>query len=667
MENNNLAELIKYLAADGDFLKIVREIFIDITNDIGLEDIELYQISPDGGLCHRILYVSDGKDTDTSMGEQRGVEEIIQSTEENDGAAAFPVFIRDEIAMYVIAHNDGFTNEIINRLVKMTLLIQNIAANKNFKDSLASSYKVLENALDRIPIGVAVLDYTNRTILLMNKVAAESEAVQNAMGIGLEKYLETGKTLIEEIYEDRTGLWFDVEFTDLVWINGDKVLICTTIDVTQKIKNQQRIEYQANNDYLTGLFNRMKCERDLSEIIKSAIEKERKGILIFLDLDNFKQVNDGLGHQYGDMLLQEIATAIQSVDAIKNNCYRMGGDEFVIIIRPEYFKSVSEIVDTISKRFNESWHIMDVDYYCTMSMGLAVFPDHGKDVDEIIKKADYAMYEAKKKGKNRYLWYTDEDEKNKNNKTEFETSIKDMVGNNFQDFEIHYQPVVDTEGNICGAEALVRINSGNMGRLMPAEFLPVAEYLGIMNRIGNHVFREACLTLARWNEKNPEFKMFINMAPTQLMVSKAAEQIINMVKETGANLGNVYCEVSENTDFRDADTALSTMEILNAYGINISLDDFGTGAMSLDFLKRSKASVIKFDASFTKHNSKPDFCKTILNTIISVARELAIDIAFIGIENAEQRNLAVEKGADYLEGFYYGAALPKEEFETRWL
>lgn len=345
MENNNFAELIKYLAADGDFLKIVREIFIDITNDTGLKDIELYQISPDGGLCHRILYVSDGKDTDTSMGEQRKIEEIIQSTEENDGAAAFPVFIRDEIAMYVVVHNDGFSDEVINQLVKMTLLIQNIAANKNFKDSLASSYKVLESALDRIPIGVAVLDYTNRTILLMNKVAAESEAVQNAMGIGLEKYLETGKTLIEEIYEDRTGLWYDVEFTDLVWINGDKVLICTTIDVTQKIKNQQRIEYQANNDYLTGLFNRMKCERDLSEIIKSAIEKGRKGIVIFLDLDNFKQVNDGLGHQYGDMLLQEIAAAIQSVDAIKNNCYRMGGDEFVIIIRPEYYKNVSEIVE----------------------------------------------------------------------------------------------------------------------------------------------------------------------------------------------------------------------------------------------------------------------------------------------------------------------------------
>ena len=191
MENNNFAELIKYLAADGDFLKIVREIFIDITNDTGLKDIELYQISPDGGLCHRILYVSDGKDTDTSMGEQRKIEEIIQSTEENDGAAAFPVFIRDEIAMYVVVHNDGFSDEVINQLVKMTLLIQNIAANKNFKDSLASSYKVLESALDRIPIGVAVLDYTNRTILLMNKVAAESEAVQNAMGIGLEKYLET--------------------------------------------------------------------------------------------------------------------------------------------------------------------------------------------------------------------------------------------------------------------------------------------------------------------------------------------------------------------------------------------------------------------------------------------------------------------------------------------
>lgn len=665
MEKNNLADLLKYLTVNGDFLRTVREIFTDIIKEIELKSIELYQISPDGSTCHRILFLSNDGMCDMSAGDEYEVDVIINDAD--DKMMAFPVFIRNEIAMYVIVHMDCFTNESVNELVKMTLLVQNVAANINFRDSLASSFNVLADALDRIPIGVTVLDRSERKILLMNKVAGDSESVQNAMGMGLKKYLETGNTLIEEIYEDKSGLWYDVKFTDLVWVNGEKVLICTTNDVTQKIKNQQRIEYQANNDYLTGLFNRMKCERDLCEIINSAIRNEQKGIVIFLDLDNFKQVNDGLGHQYGDVLLQEIANEIQSVDAIKNNCYRMGGDEFVIVIKPEYFSSVSDIVETISKRFNEAWHIMDVDYYCTMSMGLAIFPEHGKNVEEIIKNADYAMYEAKKNGKNRYLWYTDKDEDKKQNKTEFESSIKELVGNNFKDFEVHYQPVFDKTGNICGAEALVRINSGEVGKLMPAEFLPVAEYLGIMNRIGNHVFREACHSLSEWNRKKTDFKMFINMAPTQLMVSKAAEQIIAMVNESGADFGNIYCEVSEKTDFRDLDNALSTMEILSAYGLNISLDDFGMGAMSLDFLKRSRASVIKFDSAFITNSPKSDFGKTVLKTIVSVAKELDIDIAFVGIENETQKMLAIETGARYQEGFFYGAALPKEEFEAKWL
>lgn len=667
MENNNLAELIKYLAVDGDFLQIVKEIFADMITESNVDDIEMYQLNETGDSCHRIIRVDSNNDVDSSFGVMTAISDVLGKTEENDSAAAFPIFIRDEIAMYVIVHGKNLDNEVINRLVRMTLLIQNIAANKNFRDSLASSYKVLENALDEIPIGIAVLDYNNRTVLLMNKVSADSETVQNVMGIGLEKYLETGNTLIEEIYEEKTGLWFDVAFTDLLWINGDKVLICTTIDVTQKIKNQQRIEYQANNDYLTGLFNRMKCERDLREILKNAIENNEKGIVVFLDLDNFKQVNDGLGHQYGDVLLQEIATSLQSIDAIKNSCYRMGGDEFVIIIHPEHFKQVSQIVDTISKRFNEAWHIMDVDYYCTMSMGLAVFPNHGSSVDEIIKNADYAMYEAKKNGKNRFLWYTDEHANKNQNKTEFENSIKDKIGNNFADFEIHYQPVVDVSGKVKGAEALVRINNGEKGQMMPAEFLPVAEYLGIMNRIGNHVFEEACRTLSDWNHKHPNFKMFINMAPTQLMVSKAADQIMKMINKSGVRPENVYCEISEKTDFRDVDTALSTMEILSAYGVNISIDDFGTGAMSLDFLKRSKATIVKFDSSFTQLNSQSDFSKTILKTICSVAKDLDIEIAFVGIEDVSQDNMAKEAKADYLEGFYYGSALPKDAFESKWL
>lgn len=296
-----------------------------------------------------------------------------------------PVFIRDRAAMYVAVVKDNMTDEDKIEFTEKILILQNVAAVGNFSDSIAASYKVMEDALDRVPVGVAVLDNESRRVLLLNSVAARSESVQSIMGKALKLYTDTGKQTLEDIYDNSSGLWYDVNFSGLKWINGEDVLVCTTIDVTQKIRNRQKIEYQANNDYLTGLFNRMKCERDLDEILKNMNPGE-KGCVVFLDLDNFKQVNDGLGHQYGDVLLQEIAYSLQETDGIKNSCYRMGGDEFVIIVKPWYFDKITEIVDKISKRFNDIWHIMDVDYYCTMSMGIAVFPDQGKTVDELIKK-----------------------------------------------------------------------------------------------------------------------------------------------------------------------------------------------------------------------------------------------------------------------------------------
>lgn len=657
------SELIKYLEDKRNFIDVALDIFSTVTKEIA-DEISLFQLDSDGKMCRRILYSDSRGGVDYEEGHPVYLDSVL---EENPNTVVMPIFIRNEVAMYLKALCKTGDSDIRSEILKVALLIQNIAEDRNFKSSISGSYQVLEDALDSIPIGVAILDNNKKEVLLMNRVATESEAVQNAIGIGLDRYLESGESSLEDIYEDTSGLWYDVQFTDLDWINKEKVLVGTAIDVTQKVKNRQRIEYQANNDYLTGLFNRMKCERDLSEIIKKTIAAREKGVLIFLDLDNFKQVNDGLGHQYGDVLLQEVAGALQSVPQINNCCYRMGGDEFVIIVHPDKFKYITDIVETISKRFNQAWHIMDVDYYCTMSMGLAIFPDHGQNVEEIIKNADFVMYEAKKGGKNKYLWYSLDYSNSNAKKTEFENSIRDLVVDSCKDFEIHYQPVVDTEGKIYGAEALVRINSGEMGTLMPIEFLPVAEYLGLMNKIGNFVFLESCKTLKEWNVKHPDLKLYINMAPTQLMVSKAAEQIINMVNEAGADINNVCCEISEKTEFRSVDTALDTMEILNVHGMTVSLDDFGSGKMSIDFLKRSHASIIKFDSSFTRILPPTNYSKMILKAISEIAKNLKIDIAFVGIETEEQKNLAIEAGGRFLEGFYFGEALPKDKFEAVWL
>ena len=709
-----------------DFTGIVHNVFLELYTELNLESIELFQMN-DEQYGHIVCALPEKKIQEQTINSLYG---FLKGK-----TFKLPVFIRDRAAMYVAVVKDNMTDEDKIEFTEKILILQNVAAVGNFSDSIAASYKVMEDALDRVPVGVAVLDNESRRVLLLNSVAARSESVQSIMGKALKLYTDTGKQTLEDIYDNSSGLWYDVNFSSLKWINGEDVLVCTTIDVTQKIRNRQKIEYQANNDYLTGLFNRMKCERDLDEILKNMNPGEKgcvvfldldnfkqvndglghqygdvtqkirnrqkieyqanndyltglfnrmkcerdldeilknmnpgeKGCVVFLDLDNFKQVNDGLGHQYGDVLLQEIAYSLQETDGIKNSCYRMGGDEFVIIVKPWYFDKITEIVDKISKRFNDIWHIMDVDYYCTMSMGIAVFPDQGKTVDELIKKADFAMYEAKKGGKNRFLWYTVEDEERKCADNGFRDSIKELVGDDCRDFDINYQPVFDKDGILYGAEALVRINSGSLGRLLPAEFLPTAEYLGIMNRIGHYVFAKAVKTLKKWNGTHPDLKMFINMAPTQLMMPKAAENIMNIVKQWEVNPGNIYCDISEKTEFLDEKMALATLEILNEHGINISLDDFGSGKMSLGFLKDSHASMIKFNNSLVKKSRTDDVEITILRSITEIADILDIDIAFVGIEDDNDNNMALENKADYLGGFYYGEALPEDEFETKWL
>lgn len=640
-----------------DFTSVVHNIFSELYTGLNLDSIELFQMNGEQ-YGHVVCALPD-----------KGIHgETLVSLDEfmKEKTVKLPVYIRDKAAMYVAAVKDNMTDEDKTEFAKKLLILQNVATIGNFSDSLAASYKVMEDALDRVPVGVAVLDNESRKVLFLNSVAAQSESVQNVMGEALKLYTDTGKQTLEDIYDNSSGLWYDVNFSNLTWINGENVLVCTTIDVTQKIRNQQKIEYQANNDYLTGLFNRMKCERDLDELLKN-MKPGEKGCVVFLDLDNFKQVNDGLGHQYGDVLLQEIALSLQETEGIKNSCYRMGGDEFVIIVKPWYFHMITEIVDKISKRFNDIWHIMDVDYYCTMSMGIAMFPDQGQTVEELIKRADFAMYEAKKGGKNRFLWYTKEDEERKCVNNEFRDSIKELVGDDCRDFDINYQPVVDKNGSLYGAEALVRINNGNLGKLLPAEFLPTAEYLGIMNHIGHYVFAKAVKTLRKWNETHPDLKMFINMAPTQLMMPKAAENIMTVVKQSEVNPENIYCEISEKTEFRDEKMALATLEILNAYGINISLDDFGSGKMSLEFLKDSHASMIKFDNSLIGKGENDGVEMTILHSITEIADILDIGIAFVGIEDEDKNNMALNAGADYLEGFYYGEALPEDKFEAEWL
>lgn len=268
----------------------------------------------------------------------------------------------------------------------------------------------------------------------------------------------------DESYNESRHQWQEIKFTDISWVNDKKVSLCIVTDVTEKKKYQQRIEFQANNDFLTGLYNRMRCEEDLEICIRKSVESNIPGMLLFIDLDDFKHINDGLGHQYGDMLLRMISVKLQEIQEIEGRCYRVGGDEFIVIIEPEIYDKADSILDRIKEMFSNPWYLNSSEYYCTMSMGIVKFHGDSYGVNDLIKKADIAMYDAKRGGKNQCVYYNKGEDATIEERLNIEKNMRYAVSIGCNEFEIYIQPIVDVKTEKCiGGEALVRWNSGKLG------------------------------------------------------------------------------------------------------------------------------------------------------------------------------------------------------------
>lgn len=326
---------------------------------------------------------------------------------------ALPVAISGTVTMHAFFTEK--TRERTWQLEEITFLndavkiLQNIFDRRIQKNSLASSFASLETILDNVGSAVYVKNLVTGEALFANKHMRHSfhqELRDGSVSDILEKEIKSGNG-VGEIYVDSKDKWYELYYTRMTWVDGNQVLLCALHDETEKKIYQSKIEQQAYTDFLTGLYNRMSCERDLTKYVEQAVRNGQKGALLYMDMDDFKQINDRLGHQYGDELLREVARRFQKVEGIQNTCYRMGGDEFVIIVPPQSYGRLEEIITEIKDLFARPWFLKDSDHYCTMSVGVARFPEAGEDVHDLIRKADIAMYEAKKHGKNEVVQYSD--------------------------------------------------------------------------------------------------------------------------------------------------------------------------------------------------------------------------------------------------------------------
>lgn len=703
MDNYNLKDdvmtnIVNLLDKDGTFMEIVEEIIHETQKYLCTSHAAILQISVDNSWINSVIsYVGEDEEplpvTNMAIerfhidGEELRCCNMSTATEQERKTLQYmgiksmviaPVFINDIRVMYfavmdvhsIIEYNKEqlkFISDVVN-------IIQAIAQKKVTKNSLLSSYEVLKAILNSIGSGIIVFGRTDGNIFFENDIAQNIEEVNRTASKAIKEFLRMTKRRTKllkpmEHYDPQSGLWFEVKFSDLTWIDGSAVSVCTIMDITQKKKNQQKIEYQANNDFLTGIYNRMKCEADLRTILKQAVEEDIKGAVMFLDLDDFKHINDGLGHQYGDVLLQQIAAGLQGVPGLRGHCYRMGGDEFLVIIPPNQYNNLDRIVENVIAMFNKPWYLMGTEYFCTMSMGIATFPDNSSEVHELVKMADTAMYDAKKSGKNRYSFYDSKKDVNTIKRLDIENNMRQAIATQIQEFIVFFQPVVDIQTRKCvSCEALVRWDSKTLGFMGPGDFVPLAEYLGLITDIGDYVLEEACKQCKLWNDMGyKDFHINVNLSVVQLLQKDVVKNVREIFDRTGVNPCNIVLEITESFAINDMDRVMKIIDGLKELGPEIALDDFGTGYSSLNYIKQLPLNIIKVDKTFIDDIVEDEYAQAFIKLIVDLSKTIKTEIVVEGIEDIHQFQLLKEIGVDYIQGYFFGKPVDAEKFEEMYL
>ena len=596
-------------------------------------------------------------------------------------AVVIPISINGKNAMYAFFVDNKCNREWSKDEVKFfgdaKKVIQSSITNRIQRNSITSSYKSLETILDNVGSAIYVRDVNNGNVVYANRMCKNTFEKEIINGTIVELFegtprYNTSSSYREVNYRER-GRWYDVTSTNMNWVDGRSVVLYAIIDVTEKKQYQRKIEQQANNDFLTGLYNRMCCERDLLRIIDEAKECGKKGAVIYLDLDDFKHINDGLGHQYGDVLLKAISGSLKRISGVENTCYRMGGDEFVVLVPHTSFDKFEEIIESIRVLFNKPWFLKGADYYCTSSIGVVTFPDEGETVEDLIRKADIAMYSAKKSGKNKLAHYTDASDNEAYKRLDMEKSMRAATASEkeYDQFKVYYQPIVDITKPGCpcvGAEALVRWNSADLGFISPADFIPLAEYLGLINPIGHYVMEQACKAVKFWNENgHPYYKVNVNLSVVQLMQNDIAESIDEVIKKTGVDPRNLTLEVTESLAINDMERMKKILANIKKLGVKIALDDFGTGYSSLNHIREIPLDVIKVDQSFVKDLATDRYAQSFVKMIGELAQALGVRVCVEGIETSEQFRALENMNVRMVQGYYFDKPMPREIFEEKYI
>ena len=560
------------------------------------------------------------------------------------------------------------------------LFFQDITERKNSEYQMLMSESVFHNTLE----GIAITDpsggikrvnpaFCDITGYSMEEVIGKTPRILKSDQHNADFYRDMWKSIVEkgswsgEIWNRRKNGEAYPEWLTINSILDDKGKLLHYVSLFRDISDikdsEEKLRHQAYHDALTGLPNRLLFRDRLEQAIRQAERGGETLAVLFLDMDNFKTINDSKGHSIGDIFLKTIAERLRNSCRQGDTIARLGGDEFTILLPDMHEdRNIVEIVSRVQEISCRPMTIQDMEILPSMSIGVTFYPDDGDSMELLMKNADMAMYKSKQTGKGSYSFYNPQMNEQFHKRLEMENKLRNALHN--REISLVYQPKVSAEnGRVVGAEALIRWNNPDLGFISPVDFIPLAEESGLILELGDWVLEKALADMKSFQQLGfEEFEMAVNLSARQFRDTRLLDRIAGIIGKTGIEKRFVNLEITENITMEDSEESIAIMEKLYDLGVKISIDDFGTGYSSYSYLKKFRTHTLKIDKSFVDELPAGVRTSAIMKNMIDLGHTLNMEVVAEGVEQEDQYLHLKEMGCDIIQGYYFSRPLNKVDF-----